>query len=271
MTQYVQVSHNGAQFAVESSGEGLTLVFLHAGVADRRMWADQTAALSSRWRTVAYDRRGFGETACGEKSFSHVEDLAAVLDGCGVESAALIGCSQGGRIAIDFTLAHPQRISALVLIAPAISGAPEPGAFPPDIEQKLAALEAAETADDIDRVNAIEANLWLDGPAMPPGRVTGKARELLLAMNGLALRHPELTGEIEPPSAWERLSELSLPALVIWGALDFPHIQRNCRHLVETLPRARGMELDGVAHLPGLEQPARLNKVLAGFVSEEAR
>jgi pimeloyl-ACP methyl ester carboxylesterase len=263
------VDHNGARLAGDSLGAGPGLLFLHAGVADRRMWRRQIEVLGNTCQAVAYDRRGFGETCCRDVTFSHVDDLVAVMDRLGLDSACLVGCSQGGRVALDFALAHPRRATALVLVAPAISGAPEPQDFAPEIEARMADLEAAEAAGDIARVNAIEANLWLDGPTMPEARVAGELRELLLDMNAIALSHPELTGEIEPPSAYARLGEVNVPALVIWGTLDFPHIEANCHHLVETVPRARGIELDRAAHLPNLEQPDRMNRLLQDFLTEQ--
>lgn len=269
MTHDFHVVHNGASLAAESRGDGEALVFLHAGVADRRMWRAQTVELASGWRTIAYDRRGFGETTCGDEPFSHVDDLAAVLEHCGDWEAALVGCSQGGRIAIDFALAHPEAVTSLVLIAPAISGAPDgdEAELPAPVREQIAALERAEAEGDIERVNAIEANLWLDGPGMPEQRVSGAARSLLLEMNAIALRHPELHHESPPPGAFERLGELAMPVMVVCGSLDFPHIQANCRHLVGTIPHARGVELEGVAHLPSLEQPKQLNDLLTEFLS----
>ena len=77
---------------------------------------------------------------------------------------------------------------------------------------------------------------------------------------------PELTQELEPASAYERLADLSLPVLVIWGELDFPHIKEQCRYLVDTISAAKGEEIPGTAHLPNLEQPDRVNKLLREFL-----
>ena len=115
-------------------GKGHPLIFLHAGVADRRMWRSQMAELSDAYQTVAYDRRGFGETTTADESFSNVADLRAVLDQLAIPTLSLIGCSQGGRVVIDFTLAYPARVKKLVLIGPAVSGAPQPKVFPPEAE-----------------------------------------------------------------------------------------------------------------------------------------
>ncbi|MEM7553421.1 MAG: alpha/beta hydrolase [Cyanobacteria bacterium P01_A01_bin.84] len=265
MKESFKLKIDSAKIVGECSGEGESLIFLHAGVADRRMWCYQIAQLSNSYQVVTYDRRGFGETITTDESFSHIEDLQEVLFQLDISTASLIGCSQGGRIAIDFTLAYPERVNALVLIAPALSGAPVPSQFAPEIQARMEELDEAEKMDNLERINAIEANLWLDGAISSPGRVGGTLKELFLDMNGIALKKPELTKEIEPTSAYERLSNLSLPTLVIWGELDFPHIKQRCKYIVNTIPDARGEEIPGTAHLPSLEKPEVINKLLQDF------
>ena len=266
MTESFRVEVGNAQLVGEWSGQGDALMFLHAGVADRRMWRPQMAALQKQYQTIAYDRRGFGETTTVDEAFSHVEDLRTVLSQRGIATVSLIGCSQGGRIAIDFALAYPQQVKALVLIAPAVSGAPTPESFPPEIATLMASLDEADEADDLEKVNAIEANLWLDGPMSPAGRVGGTLRELFLDMNGIALNMPELTQEQEPASAYEKLSALSLPTLVIWGELDFPLVKEKCQYLLVNLPTARGVEVPDTAHLANLEKPAFINELIRDFL-----
>src|SRR3546814_9075287 len=97
--------------------------------------------------------------------------------------AILVGCSQGGRIAIDATLRYPASVRGLVLISPTVTGSPEP-VLSPEITALLAQQKDAEAASDLDRMNAVKARLWLDGPLAPAGRVTGAARRLFLEMNG---------------------------------------------------------------------------------------
>ncbi|WP_372495126.1 alpha/beta fold hydrolase [Nocardioides pinisoli] len=113
------VRSGGATLAGEVRGDGPALVFLHAGVADRRMWDGVVETVTDTHTTVAYDRRGFGGTPPHEETYSQTDDLLAVLDAAGVTQATLVGCSQGGKVALDFALAHPDRVAAVVLIAPA--------------------------------------------------------------------------------------------------------------------------------------------------------
>ena len=260
------IKAGNAQLVGEQAGAGKSLLFLHAGVADKRMWHDQISDLGKDYHVVAYDRRGFGETISVDEPFTHIEDLHQLLDQLGLETAVLIGCSQGGRVALDFTLAYPQRVKKLVLIAPAVSGAPAPTTLPANIEAVIEALDAAEEADDLALVNELEAHLWLDGPTSSAGRIKGAARELFLDMNGIALGKPDLTKEIEPASAYAKLSSLFLPTYVMWGELDFPHVKTRCQYLVDNIPDAKGQEIPGTAHLPNLEQPAIFNKLLRAFL-----
>lgn len=266
-----EVASGSARLAVVERGAGEPIVFLHAGVADHRMWQGQLEALPAGWRGVAYDRRGFGRTRSEPEPYTMVGDLIAVLDALHIERAVLVGCSQGGRIAIDAALAHPRRVRALVLVAAAISGAPAVTDFPPDIAARLDALEAAEARADLDAVNALEAQLWLDGPAQAAGRVGGAARDLFLAMNGNALRLAATAGEATaPPPAWPRLHEIAAPTLVLWGPLDFPHIVAAMRHLAATVPGAAGRQIEGTAHLPNLERPAEFDALLLDFLARHA-
>ena len=261
------IRSGAAEIAVESAGQGPPVVLLHAGVADRRMWRAQCTALAQAGcHAHAYDRRGFGDTLHADDAWSHLDDLAAVLDDVApAEPAILVGCSQGGRIAIDAALAHPSRVRALMLVAPAISGAPSKETFPPAIQAWIDRVERAEAANDVDAINALEAHAWLDGPLAPEGRVGGATRELFLAMNEIALRAEVRGTQTEPVEAWNRLSAIRCPMLVAWGDLDFPDVMENCAHLARSLPRAQRHVFAGAAHLPNLEQPAPFDRLLVDY------
>ncbi len=264
-----------ARLAGECCGAGVPVVFLHAGVADRRMWRDQLAALArdpASHRGVAYDRRGFGDSLHVEERYSQIDDLIAVLDVVAPRaSAVLVGCSQGGRIAIDTALAHPDRVRALVLVAPAISGAPEAADVPPAIQSWIDRMEEAEAVADIDRINMLEAHAWLDGPLAKERRVAGPARELFLAMNDIALRAEQRGTPVEPEPAFLRVHEIAVPVLVIRGDLDFPRIAWNCEYLAAQVPRAQSWIVRDAAHLPNLEHADAFNRVLLDFLAGIAR
>jgi pimeloyl-ACP methyl ester carboxylesterase len=267
-----EVEVDGATLAVEfvpgerESAE--SVVFLHAGVADSRMWDAQQAVVRPERSTLRYDRRGFGSTKIRWPAVhSQVADLCAVMDAAvGLKHAHFVACSQGGRLALDQALAHPSRVASLLLVAPAVSGAPVP-TLEGQTAQLASAIEAAEAANDTDRLNELEAQLWLDGPAGPAGRVSGTTRALFLGMNGQALRSPPAGDAVEPPSAWNRLEEVRCPVWVLWGELDLPHLRSRCELLVQRVDGARRVVLPGAAHLPALEVPHAFNAALREFLS----
>lgn len=215
--------------------------------------ARATGCVGANSKAVAYDRRGCGETRAEKEDFSAVADLMAVIDAAADgKTAILVGCSEGGRIALDAVLKHPSCFRGLVLIAPSVSGAPE-AAYPPEIKDVMAQLKEAQATGDLDQMIAIKARLWLDGPLAPEGRVTGRARELFHDMNAMALRLPPAGSNIDLAPAYQRLGEILAPSLIIQGDLDFPHIQERSRHIAMTVLNGSHHELAGAAHLPNLD------------------
>jgi pimeloyl-ACP methyl ester carboxylesterase len=250
------------------TGDGPPVVLLHAGVADRRSWYAVADGLAGR-EVVAYDRRGCGESPVSAEAFSHVDDLVAVLDEIAPEPAWLVGSSMGGGLAIDTALSMPDRVAGLVLLAPAVSGAPEPE-IDFATEALGAALDAAYESGDLDEVNRLEAWIWLDGPAGPEGRVAGAPRDLFFVMNRILLDNgvAEDAGK-SGVDAWERLGELRVPTMIACGDLDVPFLVERCRQLADTMPNARLVDLPGLAHLPYLEDPmAVVDLVQAALAAE---
>lgn len=260
------ISSGAARLPAIEAGRGDPLLCVHAGIADKRMWLPQMDALKDGHRVIAYDQRGFGESQYSAESFSRTADTVAVMDALSVGSAVLMGCSMGGRVVIDVALNFPQRVKALVLVAASVAGAPQPEHYSVTIQAKLDAADAAEQSGALDYLNELETELWLDGPEARAGRVGGTVRELVRDMNGIALRATAVGDERIEITAWERLEEISVPVLVIWGTLDFPHIVARMREVVRRLPNARWHVMADVAHLPGLERPGEFNAVVGDFL-----
>jgi pimeloyl-ACP methyl ester carboxylesterase len=252
-------------------GTGAPIVLLHAGVCDRRSWREVGARLAGAGRdVVAYDRRGFGDVAPGRAPFRHVDDLLAVLDAVSPGAPAwLVGSSMGGQVALDAALEAPERVAGLVLLAPAISGAPQP-----DDEVVIAAtnglaeaIDAAWTAGEVEECNRLEVRLWLDGPAGPEGRVSGAPRELALEMNRIVIANgePEADGASGLDAAG-RVHELAIPAIVACGELDVELQVRRSVELADALANAAYRSLPGRAHLPYLEAPDEIAALILDAV-----
>jgi pimeloyl-ACP methyl ester carboxylesterase len=249
-------------------GGGSSIVLLHAGMCDRRSWREVAERLGrDGWDVVAYDRRGFGEVPPADRPFQHVDDLLAVIDAVSPNLPAwLVGSSMGGGVALDVAIAAPERVAGLVLLAPAISGDPEPddAALIAETHGLAEAIDAAWTAGDLDACNQLEVRLWLDGPAEPEARVSGLRRELALEMNRIVLANGE--AELEAAGgidAASRLNEISAPVLVACGELDVPAKLRRSAELAGSLPNGAYQALPGRAHLPYLEAPDEVAALIA--------
>lgn len=194
------------------------------------------------------------------------EDIYALLKFLGIKQTYLMGCSMGGGACIDFAMEYPEMAEALITIG---SG---PAGFQFDMPPLPIrdALIAAEIAGDLEKVNEYEAQLWLDGPNAPAGRVGGAVREKMLAMNRLALQYEKLELGTEVslnPLPIKRLDELKLPTLIIYGDLDTAYIQAAGKYMAQHISGAKEVIMPGVAHLPSMEQPQALNQHVLTFLA----
>lgn len=256
---------NGTQMYYEIAGSGHPLIMVHAGVADHRLWDDQFAAFADRYRVIRFDQRGFGQTRPVDGEFNRGEDIYALLNFLGITQTYLMGCSMGGGACIDFALQHPTMAKALITIGSGPVGFKTDNPPPPVWD----ALVKADEAGDVAQVAEYEAQIWLDGPHAPAGRVGGAVRAKMIAMNTLALNYEKLELGTEVPLAppsYTRLGELKLPTLIIYGDLDTPHTQAAGRYMAENITGAKLVVMPGVAHLPSMEQPEALNKIVLDFL-----
>ncbi len=257
---------NNTTFAYETAGAGRPLVFIHAGIADSRMWDRQFSDLADSFTVVRYDMRGFGRTPPAEGPYAHYEDLAALLTHLGLDRVSLVGCSMGSKTALDFALCYPERVDRLILSSPAVGGLVFEGPPP----RQAAELDAAEEAGDLARLNELEMQVWVDGPQRTPDQVDRSVRELASQMNAIALAN-EGIGEEQPlqPAAAGRLNEVHEPTLIIVGDLDAPRTLAAADRLTANLPDARKVVISGAAHLPNMEQPEAYNRHLRAFLGGE--
>lgn len=260
------VEYNNAKLYYEIDGSGVPLVFVHAGIADSRMWNEQFDVFAKKYQVIRYDRRGFGKTKMVAGDFSLHGDLHGVLQALNIKEAVFVACSQGGKTAINFALEHPEMTKALVLVG---SG---PGGFVFDGEEpkQYAEIEKAEQAGDLALVNELEIQVWVDGQGRTAEQVNPKVRELALDMNRIALETPQDLGrEIAlEPAAVNRLSEIQVPTLVIIGDIDTDWSIACSDFLAENIPNAKKVVMNDVAHLPNMEKPEEFNGHVLEFLNQ---
>jgi pimeloyl-ACP methyl ester carboxylesterase len=256
----------GASLVYDSAGKGRTVVLIHGGLLDRKMWDAQFAGLARYFRVVRYDTRWHGESGGSGGRWSDHEDLRLLLDHLGAKRAAIVGLSMGGLIAIDFALAHPERASAVVAVSPGLSGFefPDTSASP-----HTARMRAAWEQGDVEGVAEAFQRMWTDGPRREPGQVDAAVRTSVRAMlcRGVAraLKRPQAQ-ELQPP-AIGRLREFRAPMLVLVGELDMPDIHTIAGRLMAEVPGARRVVIPGVAHMINMEKPADFERTVVEFLS----
>ena len=159
----------GSLFAV-AEGDGPPIVLLHAGVVDSRVWEPFVPLLTGAgYRTIRYDARGFGRSTSADVEFRREDDLLAVLDDFAVERAALVGNSQGGRIALDFAVTHPGRVAALVQLASGIGGLDVPTS--PREQAVERRYQEVDAGGDLEALTGFELALWGAGVEQPVERL----------------------------------------------------------------------------------------------------
>jgi pimeloyl-ACP methyl ester carboxylesterase len=282
-----RIGVHGAELVYDEAGAGPAVVLLHAGCADRRMWEHQFHALAARHRVVRYDWRGYGESDDAVGAFAHHDDLLGLLDALGIERAALVGSSDGGKIALDAALTAPWRVSALALVAPGLSGHEWPpeladryrrevrGVLAPERARRYrageaGALDPALVDADLDVYAEAETRFLVVGPTRRCADVDPEVWRAALAMDRLVNRREwygeQAAGRGLRPPAKDRLAEVAVPVLVLTGASDVPEILAVSDTLTAGIPGARRVELADTGHLPPLERPAEVTAVLRQFL-----
>jgi pimeloyl-ACP methyl ester carboxylesterase len=258
---------DGARIYYEIAGAGHSLLLVHAGVADSRMWDDQWQSFAQRYRTIRYDIPGFGQSRLPDGPYAAHEDITGLLRLLKVERAHVVGVSWGGRIALDFTLAHPEMVSALVLVCPSVSGAE-----PSEAVRRFGAEEdALVERGDLPAAAELNVRMWVDGPRRAPEQVDRSVRDRVREMQHHAFTVPMPDGlesiDLEPP-AIERLAEIRAPTLLVVGDHDIDEKLAIVDRLAAEIPGARKVVFPGAAHMLTMEQPAKFNRVVLEFLDQ---
>jgi pimeloyl-ACP methyl ester carboxylesterase len=261
---------NGVTLYYEVKGHGRPLVLVHGFACGLRMWDPQVQALSARYRVVTYDVRGHGlsEAPLAREAYSQptsVEDLRQLFHFLKLERAAVGGLSMGGNIALNFALAHPTMVTALVV---ADTGAGSDGtadwnatvlAFADILERKGLEAFADEAA-----LSPLFAKYMAQGAEahrfIRSCLMTHRARGLAHTAREVLARRPSIYS-LEPG-----LRQLRAPALLIVGEHDDPCLKVH-RFMAETIPNATNVVIPGVGHLSNLEAPPAFNSALTRFLA----
>jgi 3-oxoadipate enol-lactonase len=237
----------------EDSGSGPPVVLLHESVVDSRIWDPFLPYVEGRVRTIRYDQRGYGRSPMWTGPYSPVDDLLSVLDAAGVERAALVGTSRGGRIAIQAALERPDRVSALVPVVSGLAGHPVNVEVSPELEARW---DAAEERGDLAELAAIDLEIWA-----PMGVDDG--------LRAMFVENAEASNADDPErevSSAGRLGEIGVPTLVITAGRDVPAINELGELLAREIPGARLAVIEEADHMVQWRAPEELAQLVLDFL-----
>jgi pimeloyl-ACP methyl ester carboxylesterase len=254
-------------------GQGPPVLLLHGLAATKLSYLPLLPALARDHSVIVPDLPGHGESTKPRADYTpsyFARVIHGLLDELEVDRAAVIGNSMGGRVALEVAADLPDRVSSLVLLDPAAAGVPFPlyarllrmlptgaGAVPIPLRKRIVAYGIRTLFEAPDR---LPQGAYLAG-ADEFIRVYrhGRARVALLsAMRGLMKDRRD--------SFWERMAEIDVRTLILWGSEDRLVPVRLGRRLAATMPRAELVVLPGVGHVPQFEVPEEIRRLVLRFL-----
>jgi pimeloyl-ACP methyl ester carboxylesterase len=253
---------NGQRLYYEDSGgDGPVVAFSHGLFMDESMFDPQVQALRDRYRCIAWDERGHGQTGDATGPFTYwdsADDLAALLGSLGIERAVLAGMSQGGFLSLRCALTHPELVRGLILIDTQ-AGTEDPERLPgyqAMVDQWLSA------GPDQAMLDVIAGLILGEGyPATPDWQ----AKWRTLSNDNLVHVFTTLASRED---IHDRLGEIDVPAMVIHGEADASIPLEIGRNLADGLPNAEFVIVPGAGHASNLTHSDAVNPQIERFLAD---
>ena len=246
------LTRNGVDLHYVAEGSGPAILLTHGFGASSRMWEGQVAALRDRYRVIAWDMRGHGDTDSPDDQALYSEpetvaDMAAILDACGEESAIVGGLSLGGYMSLAFNLAHADRTNALMLFDTG------PGYNNPKGREgwNQFAIRRAEAFEErgLDSLG--------DSPEVKAARHRS-AEGLAKAARGMLTQRDA--------SVIQSLATVDKPTLVVTGANDQNFLAAH-GYMSENIPGAMNFMIADAGHAANIDNPADFNAAVETFLT----
>ncbi len=263
---------NGLTLNVEEAGSGSPLVLLHGFTGSQATWQPHQAVLAAHFRLITLDLLGHGQSEAPDEPGRYdltfcASDLAAVLDRLGIQQAAVLGYSMGGRVALHFALTRPDRVAALILesTTPGLISQAERAAR---VESDNALADFIESqglaafVEGWEKLPLWESQQKLVAPVregLHQARLNNNPRGLANSLRGLG------TGVQVP--LWERLDELEMPVLLIAGAED-TKFSRLAEQMHQAIKRSELSIVGEAGHAVHLEQPLEFDQQVNDFLKK---
>jgi 3-oxoadipate enol-lactonase len=258
---------NGTSFYYEDTGgPGSAIVFSHGLMMSSRMWRAQVDALKARYRCIAYDHRGQGQSSDpGGRSHDMdtcFRDAVAVIEGIDARPCHFVGLSMGGFVGMRLAAHRPDLLYSLTLIE--TSAEPEAEENIPRYRKLAFAAQWLGARFVVDRVMPILfGRTFMNDPARAAERAAWRAeiasrpRTIVRAVRGV----------VERAGAMEEIKSIRVPTLIIVGDEDTATPPPKARRIHEHIPGSRLARIPAAGHSSTVEQPAAVTRVLSDFLA----
>jgi pimeloyl-ACP methyl ester carboxylesterase len=252
-----KINRDGVSIHYEVYGSGPALILTHGYSSTSAMWKGQIEALSKHHKLVLWDMRGHGQSDYPDDPAAYSEaltvaDIAALLDEVGADKAVVGGLSLGGYMSLAFYRAHPERVSALLIIDTG------PG-FKKDDARDVWNKRALDTADRFDREGlAVLKSLSRERSTASHRDASGLAR----AARGMLTQRDARVIELLP--------EIKMPSLVVVGADDAPFLAAS-DYMAAKIPAAKKVVIPAAGHAVNIDQPQAFIEAVLAFLDRLPR
>jgi len=243
----------------DTGGVGPVIVFSHGLLMDASMWDVQVQALRGSYRCITWDERGHGQTGGASEDFTYedsADDLLGLLQSLGIARATFVGMSQGGYVSQRAAVRHPGIAQVLVFISTQAT------------EEEPAKVAVYDTLIDAWESDGLTDELAETIAGLVIGSDCPESEEWIAKWKRVdrANLHAIYRALVTRQDFTPRLSELDVPALVIWGDQD-PAISRDhARALAEGLPQGTLEVVAGAGHGVNFTHPDVVNPLLEHFL-----
>jgi 3-oxoadipate enol-lactonase len=247
---------------VLDAGAGWPVLLIHAFPLSAEMWRPQLESVPSGWRYIAPDLRGFGRSPAGKEPpgvDGYAADLEGVLDGLGIETAAIGGLSMGGYITFALHRRSPERFTALILAdTKAEADTPEGR----EGRRRMSALLRERG------VGAVADSMMprLLSEAAQKGELPGVVRTMIEGNTVEGVDHA-IQALMGRPDSTPDLARLRLPVLVVVGGEDVLTPRADSERIAAAVERSQLAVIPGAGHLSNLEAPQAFSHALRNFLS----
>jgi pimeloyl-ACP methyl ester carboxylesterase len=229
------------------------------------MWSGQCLEFSRHFQVIAPDFSGYGKSPAPQEPFRHREDMFGLIQHLGLKSLTVVGCSLGGRVAIEMAITNPGDVDRLILVAPGLAGYEYRDKETLAEDMKLEGLIAAGRHE---AVADMLVDIWVVGlkrkKEMVNAGVAAFVRQMILDnYDSVIDKYPEASPGFDMISC---LDKISVDTLVIVGDSDLPDMQAISKLVAGSISGARLSLMSDAGHLPNLEHDGVFNRTVADFL-----